>query len=230
MNLKEKVGSEIASRVKDGEVIGVGSGTTVDAAIRALGERVKNEGLSFEAVPTSHKTAVYCAEMGLKVLSPVSVEKLSWSFDGADEVDKDFRLIKGRGAAMLQEKILAVKSEDFCVIVDESKLVNSLGEKFPVPLEVIPEALPYVKGVLSKLGATEVAVRESAEKNRFATTDSGNCIIDARFSKIEDSLEGELSSIVGVVESGLFVRYATEILVAHSNGNIESRKPTRDAS
>lgn len=224
MNLKERVGIELVKTIQDGETIGAGTGTTVTAALDALSKRVKEEGLSVKVVPTSYQTAWRCAEIGLEVLSPLSVEMLSWSFDGADEVDPQLRLIKGRGGAMLQEKLIAAKSKRFVIAIDETKLVKRLGEKQPIPVEVVPGAVGLVTRQLKKLAATEVLVREAVAKNGPVITEAGNVILDARFSKIEDTLEQEIRSIIGVVESGLFIGYASEVLVGKADGSVERKK------
>lgn len=135
-------------------MLGVGTGTTVDAALTKIAERVRSEGLTVSVVPTSYETAWRCAEIGLTVVSPETVGVLSWGFDGADAVDPARRLIKGKGGALLKEKVLAKKCTRFVVIVDESKLVKDLAQACPIPVEVLPEALLLVQGNLRALGAT----------------------------------------------------------------------------
>ena len=138
--MKEKVAQEIARRVKDGDVIGVGTGTTVDAALTEIGKRVQQEGLRLTVVPTSLQSAWRCQELGLTVLYQAFNGHLSWGFDGADQVTKERWAIKGKGGAMLQEKILAKRCKKFIIIVDDTKVVSQLGAGCPVPVEVIPEA------------------------------------------------------------------------------------------
>ncbi len=216
--MKELVAAEIAKRVTDRSVIGVGTGSTVDLAIHAIGQRIKKEGLLVSCVVSSVDSANQCSAAGITVLSPFSNVEIAWGFDGADEVDPKLRLIKGRGGAMLQEKILAKRCKDFVIIVDESKLVKNLGEKFPVPVEIIPEAQEIVINALKKLGAVEVTLRTGSGKHGAVITEKGNCILDVKFKSIPDTMEQDIKSIVGVVDSGLFFGYATEVLVAEKGG------------
>lgn len=221
MNMKVKVGQEIAKRVKNGEILGVGTGSTVDAALTEIHKRVTAEGLNISVVPSSYETTMRCEEIGLNVLSPMYGKNISWGFDGADEVDPDLRLIKGRGGAMLQEKILARKCEKFVVIVDESKLVDKLCEKCAIPVEVVPQARYLVIDALKGLGASEISLREAVKKHGPVITEAGNFIIDVKFSKVSNSLEKELKSILGVVETGLFIDFADEVIVS-SDSEIRS--------
>ena len=218
MNMKEIVAQEIAKRVKTGDVIGVGTGTTVDAALAAIGERVKAEGLRVTVVPTSYQSAWRCQELGFTVMYPGYRGFLSWGFDGADQVTKARWAIKGKGGAMLQEKILAKRCKHFVVIADESKLVEALGVGCPIPVEVVPSALILAEEELRKAGATEVSIRSGTGKHGPVITEAGNLILDASFSKITEALEGEIKRITGVVESGLFIGYISEVLVAGASG------------
>jgi ribose 5-phosphate isomerase A len=216
--MKEKVAQEIAQRVKDGDVIGIGTGTTVDAALTAIGARVKQEGLKLTVVPTSLQSAWRCQELGFTVMSPAYYGHLSWGFDGADQVTKDRWAIKGKGGALLQEKILAKRCKKFIIIVDDSKVVAKLGVGCPVPVEVLPEGRILAEEGLRGLGATELVVRIGTGKHGPVITEGGNIIIDATFSSISENLEREIKKIVGVVDSGLFIGYATEVIVASASG------------
>jgi ribose 5-phosphate isomerase A len=216
--MKEIVGKEIAQRVQNGDVIGVGTGTTVDAALTEIGRRVREEGLAVAVVPSSYQTAWRCQELGISVLFSGYRDRISWGFDGADQVTKDRWAIKGRGGALLQEKILAARCKHFVLIVDETKVVSSLGAGCPVPVEVVPEALLIAEQSLRSLGATSLVVRSGSGKHGPIITERGNIIVDAEFGAIERSLESEIKKIVGVVESGLFIEYATEVVVAGAAG------------
>lgn len=216
--MKEIVAREIAARVKSGEIVGVGTGTTVDAALTEIGKRVRAEGLQLSVVPTSYQSAWRCQELGLTVMHPGYRGNLSWGFDGADQVNSAKWAIKGKGGAMLQEKILAKRCQSFILIVDESKVVPELGVGCAIPVEVIPEALSIVEEGLKRLGAKEISIRSGGGKHGPVITEQGNIILDASFSKIASHLEGEIKSIVGVVDSGLFIGYATEVLVAGGKG------------
>ncbi len=220
--VKELVANELAARVAAGEIIGIGAGTTVEAVLSALGERVKQEKLKFSVVPASIETALKAAAIGLHVLSPLAVSEISWGFDGADEVDPHKSLLKGRGGALLQEKILAEKCRRYVVIVDQSKLVQRLGERFPVPIEIVPGAISIVERELTRLGATSVELRPAQGKRGPVVTEGGNLIIDAGFTAVNAELNAALLQIVGVVETGIFIGYADEVMVGFSD-RVESR-------
>jgi ribose 5-phosphate isomerase A len=216
--MKEIVAKEIAKRVKDGDVIGVGTGTTVDAALTEIGKRVKAEGLRITVVPTSYQSAWRCQDLGFIVMYPGYRGHLSWGFDGADQVAKNRWAIKGKGGAMLQEKILAKRCTKFVLIVDETKVVETLGQGCPIPVEVVPEAVTLAEEGLKSLGATEVVIRVGTGKHGPVITERGNIILDATFSTVTDRLEADIKSIIGVVDSGLFINYATEVMVAKADG------------
>lgn len=216
--MKEIVAQEIAKRVKNGDIIGVGTGTTVEAALTAIGKRVAHEGLLVTVVPTSYQSAWRCQELGLTVMYTGYKGYLSWGFDGADQVTKDRWAIKGKGGALLQEKILAKRCKKFVLIVDETKVVPVLGVGCPVPVEVVPEALILAEDSLRSLGASEVTLRSGSGKHGPTITERGNIILDATFPRIDERLEREIKSRVGIVDSGLFIGYASEILVATRQG------------
>ena len=216
--MKEIVAQEIAKRVKDGDVLGVGTGTTVDAALTEIGKRVKSEGLRITVVPTSYQSAWRCQELGFIVMYPGYRGHLSWGFDGADQVNKAKWAIKGKGGAMLQEKLLAKRCKKFVIIVDESKVVPELGIGCPIPLEVIPESLVLVEEALRAVGAHEVTIRTGTGKHGPVITERGNIILDATFAKVTETLEKDIKAIIGVVDSGLFIGYASEVLVAGAQG------------
>jgi ribose 5-phosphate isomerase A len=210
---KEEVAKQISLKVKENDVIGIGSGSTCYLAIQAIGARINEEGIKCTGIPTSAEVALACASAGIPTTTLLQVRP-DWSFDGADEVDPSRNLIKGRGGAMFREKILISASSKTFILVDQSKLVSRLGEKFPVPVEVSPEAVHIVEERLSSLGAVEVTLRVAVKKDGPVITENGNFIFDARFSHIEDSLEREIKRITGVIESGLFLSYEPEVLVA----------------
>ncbi len=216
--MKEIVAAELAKRVKDGDRIGVGTGSTVDAALIKIGERIKAEKLNVQVVPTSIQSAWRCQEMGLTVLHPAYYGDLSWGFDGADAVDNNLWLIKGKGGAMLQEKILAARCKEFIVIVDDSKLTDNLARACAIPVEVIPEARIVVEKGLQKLGATEIILRPATGKHGPIITEAGNIILDVQMPSISQDMESKIKSIVGVVESGLFIGYSDEVIVASKDG------------
>ncbi|MBX7136562.1 MAG: ribose-5-phosphate isomerase RpiA [Oligoflexia bacterium] len=217
--MKELVAKEIAAKVKDGDLIGVGTGSTVDLAIDELAKRIVTEKLQVHALPTSYQTAWRCQQAGIKVVDPHYRGDLSWGFDGADAVDSKLRAIKGKGGAMLKEKIMAVRCRTYYLVIDESKLFSTLEEsKCPVPVEVVPEALSLVEQELARIGARSVTLRTGSGKHGPIVTEAANLILDAVFPSFSDKLEAEIKSIVGVVESGLFFGLADYALVAGKAG------------
>jgi len=210
---KQKVADEIAMRVKDGDILGVGSGSTVYVALLAIAKRIKEEGLKVKAIPTSIEISLFCAKLGIP-LTTLFENKPDWLFDGADEVDPDKSLIKGRGGAMFKEKLLISSSPKNYIIVDDSKLVKKLGTNFPVPIEVFPTALLHVEEELKKIGASELQLRPAKGKDGPIITENANLILDARFHDIGKDMERSIKSITGVIESGLFINYNVEILMA----------------
>jgi ribose 5-phosphate isomerase A len=210
---KQKVADKIAAKVKDGDVLGVGSGSTSYMALVAIAKKIKEEGLNVKAIPTSIEITMMCSNLGVPVTSLFEYRP-DWYFDGADEVDPNHSLIKGRGGAMFKEKLLMSSSPVNYIIVDESKLVKKLGTNFPVPIEVFPAALLHVERELKQFGATNLALRPAKGKDGPVITENGNLILDAKFDTINNDLEQQIKSITGVIENGLFIGYNVEILVA----------------
>jgi ribose 5-phosphate isomerase A len=210
---KEKAAAELAARVRDGEVIGFGSGSTAYLTILAIGARIQAEGLRITAIPTSLETSLVCANLGIPTAS-LAQQRPDWAFDGADEVDPQRSLIKGRGGAMFREKMIIASAPKTFIVVDRSKLVERLGQKFPVPVEAHPEAVNLAERGLARLGAQEIVLRMARAKDGPVITESGNFILDARFDPIEPGLERAIKALVGVIESGLFVGYPVEVVVA----------------
>ncbi|MGI8313518.1 ribose 5-phosphate isomerase A [Halobacillus mangrovi] len=208
---KNKVAERVSRFVKDGDVIGVGSGSTSFLAVRAIAERVRQEKLDILTIPTSHEALLNCTALGLKTTS-LAAERPDWAFDGADEVDSNKRLIKGRGGAMFAEKLVMASAPMTYILVDESKFVSRLGEKFAVPIEVDPRAVHLVETELNNLQTLEVQLRMAKSKDGPVITEAGNLILDARFQEITTDMERELSAIPGVIETGIFTGYSVEIL------------------
>jgi ribose 5-phosphate isomerase A len=210
---KEKVAHEIAAKVKDGDILGVGSGSTVYLALLAIAERIKTEKLNVKAIPTSLEISMFCSKLGIPLTS-LFEHKPDWLFDGADEVDPKKSLIKGRGGAMFKEKLLISSSPVNYIIVDDSKIVDKIGTNFPIPIEVFPQALLHVEEGLKKLGANSIVLRPAVGKDGPIISENDNLILDCRFTEVNDDLEKDIKSITGVIESGLFIGYNLEILVA----------------
>lgn len=228
-NPKEILGRFIATQITPGSIIAVGTGSTVDAVVRAIGMRIAEEKFSITVVPTSIETALLCASVGCTVLSPHAIPtEIAWGFDGADEVDDRLRLIKGLGGALLREKIVASHCRSFTILVDESKLVHRLGERCAVPVEIIPEAVSLVTRELRALGATDITLRDGRSgKHGPAITEAGNAILDARFSEITGELPRHIKGIVGVVEHGIFVDRCDQVIIASPDGLITERLSPR---
>ena len=222
--LKEMVALEAAKMVGDGAIVGLGTGSTAALVIAELGRKVREEGLGIIGIPTSYQAAVIAREHGISARALDDVSKIDIAIDGADEVDPNKNLIKGRGAAHTREKIVDSWAELFVVVIDESKLVGHLGEKFPVPVEVLPFALQPVMKMLQGLGGNPV-LRMGVKKDGPIITDQGNMVIDVRFAEVKAPkvLEMQLNNIPGVVENGLFVGLAHVILVGAIE---EGGKPT----
>lgn len=210
---KEQVAKGIAAKLKDGDVIGVGSGSTVYLTLFAIAERIKKDNLRIQAIPSSHEISMTCIQLAIPQTSLLD-KKPDWTFDGADEVDPAKNLIKGRGGAMFKEKLLIRNSAKVFIIVDESKFVERLGSKFPIPIEVFPTSLLYVEQEIKSLGAIDVQLRMAKGKDGPVITENGNFIIDAWFDSVENQLENHIKAITGVIESGLFLGYDIEILVS----------------
>jgi ribose 5-phosphate isomerase A len=214
--LKRSVAKAAIRFIKDGEIIGVGTGSTADYFIDQLGalkHRIAG------AVPSSERSAIRLAHHGIRLFDLNDIETLSVYVDGADQIDSEFSMIKGGGGALTREKIVAAVAQTFVCIADESKKVDELGG-FPLPVEVIPIARAYVMRQLASYGTPKV-------RSGF-TTDNGNVIIDVHDPRIDDarSVEQRIDSIAGVVTNGLFAaRGADILLLGTANGVIESRRP-----
>lgn len=216
MDGKERAGIWGAAQITDGMIVGLGTGSTAAYFVRALAQRIRDEGLKIQMASSSFSTVLLAEELGLPLLPLEQVRRLDVYADGADEVDPQKRLIKGRGAAMVREKILAHSASRFLVLIEPVKCVERLGVRFPVPVEVLPFAYHLARYELLGLGASSVSLRMATEKDGPVITDQGNFVIDARFPKSLDvaSLDGPLNSIPGVVGHGLFAQYTSRTTVA----------------
>jgi ribose 5-phosphate isomerase A len=227
--MKEAAGKAVVdTMVKSGMKLGLGTGSTAIYAVRRVGELMAQGRLKdISAFATSFQTEIECEKLGIPFFTLNSRELsggLDLTIDGADEVDPQNRLIKGGGGAMLIEKLAAYVSASFAIIVDESKIVESIGKGFPVPVEVVPEARVQAARMLEKLGAN-VILREALRKAGPVITEHGNLILDIRFGSPVDPvvMEIELNKIPGVVENGFFTRNPPVVFIARSNGTIETR-------
>lgn len=216
---KEQIAEKIAKKVKEGDVIGFGSGSTSYLAALAIGKKIEEENLNILAIPTSYEMKMVCYDLKIPTTT-ILAHRPDWSFDGADEVEKKTnRIIKGRGAAMFKEKLNMANSAITYILVDNSKMVEKLGEKFSIPIEVFPEALNSVKEALKDFGATEMILRKAEKKDGPILTENNNFILDTKFVEIYDGLEEDIKTITGVIESGLFTDYPVEIMCDEEEKN-----------
>ena len=211
--------------VKDGQVVGLGTGSTASHFIKLLGEQVKN-GLRVRGIPTSVRSRELAESLGIPLTTLDECQEIAVTVDGADEVDPQLRLIKGGGGALLREKIVASATQQMVVVADATKQVQRLG-KFPLPVEVIKFAQALVAKRISALGAA-VQLRTGTDGKPFMT-DENNHILDCRFGEIQDpdGLARQLSDMPGVVEHGLFIGMASVVLFARGSEIVELRAASK---
>ena len=213
--MKRRAGERAAEMVADGAVVGLGTGSTAAQAIAALGRAVA-DGLDVVGIPTSYQSRERALEAGIPLTDLDAVETVDVAIDGADQV-ADGALVKGGGAAHAREKIVDAAADRFVVVVDPTKEVATLDH--PVPVEVLPAARTTVAGTVEELGG-DPELRAATEKDGPVVTDNGNLVLDCDFGPIEDpaALADDLASIPGVVEHGLFVGMADELIVGQADG------------
>lgn len=218
---KKRAAKTAAKHVKDGFVVGLGTGTTASYAIREIGSRIRNENIVVYGIPTSHQAAFLAIHEKIKLVTLDEHSAVNLTIDGADQIDKKLNVIKGGGAAMTREKIVASASANYIIVADESKLVEVLGVGQPVPIEVLPFAVTYVRKCLEKI-AKKVTIREGSGKAGPLLTDNGNFIVDVDFGPILDpsGLNATISSIPGTVETGLFVRMLKMAYIGEKSGHV----------
>lgn len=216
------------SFVEDGMKVGLGTGSTAAWMVRCLAERIREEGLRVQGVPTSTRTAQLAAQLGIKVISLDEAKWLDLTIDGADEFDPQLALIKGGGAALLQEKIVATASDQMIVIADAAKEVANLGT-FPLPVEIIPFGWQTTKALVEELLVgmdvlnREVTLRMNGEAPLM--TDESNLILDLHLKRINNprQLAMVLNQIPGVVENGLFIDICDIVIIGHGDGKVVVR-------
>ena len=216
---KQQAGEAAANLVQDGMVVGLGTGSTAAYAIEALGHRVVTEGLRICGIPTSAQTMAQARSARIPLTTFAEHLEIDLTIDGADEIlPGPLYLIKGRGGALLREKIVAASSKRMVVVADGSKLVKTLGELCSVPTEIVPFGWEATQKRLERLDAQPV-LRRAADQKPFIT-DGGHYILDCAFGAIADPKEiaHHLDHVVGLVEHGLFLKFATEAIVASADG------------
>ncbi len=213
---KRQAGVAAADEVRDGMALGLGSGSTVFFFLEELGRRVQH-GLRIVGIPTSTSTAQLAGQFGIPLTTFDDRRELDLDVDGADEVDPDLNRIKGHGGALLREKIIAQAARRRLIIVDETKISPRLGNTV-LPVEVVPFARALAEHELHRLGG-QPRLRLAAGGQPFVT-DNANWILDCRFGPIADPawLEGEINRVPGVMENGLFIALADEVVVARGSG------------
>lgn len=211
-NAKDRIAQKMSERLRDGDVVGVGSGSTSLLTLHALVGSAQKHGWRFTAITTSLEMEINCANLGVPT-SDLLQQRPDWSFDGADEVDDALNMIKGRGGAMLREKIIMASSPERYLVVDRSKMVKKLGERTPIPLEVVPESLRLVEFQLGKsFDVASSSLRMAEGKDGPVVTENRNLILDVTFTDVRPELDAELNSVIGVVGTGLFVGFRPTIV------------------
>ena len=214
--MKQAVAAAATEQIQSGMVVGLGSGSTAALMIQALGAKLRSGELTdVVGVTTSFQGEVLAAELGIPLKSLNAIERIDLAIDGADEVDPAFQLIKGGGACHVQEKLVAVRAERFVVVVDSTKLVDTLNLGFLLPVEVLPGAWRQVQDQLAMMAGT-ANLRMAVKKAGPVVTDQGNLVLDVKFAggiSEPASLEAAINNLPGVLENGLFVNITDQVLV-----------------
>lgn len=221
--MKQAVAEAAVAQIRDGMVVGLGSGSTAALMIQGLGARLAAGQLhDIVGVTTSFQGEVLAAELGIPLRALNAIDRIDLAIDGADEVDPSFQLIKGGGACHVQEKLVADRAERFIVVVDSTKLVQRLNLDFLLPVEVLPGAWVQVQSRLKSMGGV-AELRMATRKAGPVVTDQGNLVLDVRFEAgISDpiALERDINNLPGVLENGLFVNLADEVLVGEISDGV----------
>ena len=222
---KRRAALEAVKHVKDGFVVGLGSGSTAAFAIREIGQLIKQKGIHVMGVPSSSQSYQLAVAYGVPLTTLDEHPVLDLDIDGADEVDRELNLIKGGGGALTREKVLASASKEVIIVADETKLVDKLGSTFKVPLEVLPFAMATATVAIERLGGNPL-LRASKGKVGAAVTDNGNYLIDVDFGPIGNAkeLNQQLKFIPGIVETGLFIGLTDRVYLGKKDGIVELKK------
>lgn len=209
--MKKRAGEKAAEFVKEGMLLGLGSGSTVYYTLKKLGERVA-EGLNIKGIPSSRRTEKWANEFGIPLTTFAEVQQLDLAIDGANEVDQHFNLIKGGGGSLVREKIVNTSSKEVIIVTDPSKMVSELG-KFPLPVEVVPFGWEVTAERIEELGGSP---KLRMKENEAFISDNGNYILDCKFDSIlhPEELHHNLKALLGVVETGLFFNMVDTVIVA----------------
>lgn len=223
MNDKELVARHAAALVQDDMLVGLGTGSTANYFIDELARRRNEEGLKVTTAASSVASTIKAQELGLPLVSIEHLSRLDFYVDGADEVTPEMVLLKGRGSDLVREKLMAKASDKFLVLVDQSKLVGRIGEKFPIPVEVMPFAWQLARRTLESLGGRG-NLRQNASRDGLAVTSHGSLVLDMTFEPTLGSkmLDEMLNATPGVVEHGIFRGLASAVFIAE-NGRVQER-------
>jgi ribose 5-phosphate isomerase A len=218
INSKKIAADKALTYIKDGMILGLGTGSTAYWAIEGIGEKIKKEGLKVSAIATSVQSENQARDLGIPIVSFAEIDRIDLTIDGADEADLQRNLIKGGGGALLREKIVASNSRQLFIIVDQHKLVDCLG-KFELPVESVIFGWEKTFTKLADLGSFP---RLRSIQDKPFITDNGNYIIDCAFKKIPHPvlLHDQINAITGVVDNGLFINLASKIIVGYDNGEV----------
>jgi ribose 5-phosphate isomerase A len=218
MNDKELVAQQALQYVSENMIIGLGTGSTANCFIDALAKRNKEEKLNIRTVSSSVVSMIKAKEVGLPIIAMEQINEIDLYIDGADEITPDLTLLKGRGYDLVREKLLARSAKKFIVIADESKIVENIGDNFPVPSEVQPFAWELVKNILMKKGTGDIRINSA--KDGYAITSCGNFVLDFNYTeKNIEKLNALLCQTPGIVEHGIFYNIAHGALIS-SNGKV----------
>jgi ribose 5-phosphate isomerase A len=227
---KRAAGRCAADLVESGAIVGLGTGSTVYFVLERLSERIRTEGLVIQGVPTSVDTEAKAGTFGIPLTTLNDVTAIDLTIDGADEIDADYQMIKGAGGALLREKVVASISERVVTVVGADKVVERLGTTFDLPVEVLPFARAVVQRRIEAMGGSPSLRMGKADATEVFLTDNGNEILDVHYDAgIADAagLERALAEIPGIVESGLFIGLASDMVVGHEDGSarLSSKSP-----
>lgn len=224
MNDKQLIAKHAADQVTDGMLVGLGTGSTANCFIEELAHRSREQGLKVSTVSSSIVSASKAQQLGLPIMGFEQVSHIDLYVDGADEVSPELTLLKGQGADLVREKLLATACDRFLVLIESNKLVQRIGQRFPIPIEVMPFAWQLVKKLLETNGG-HGDLRQNASKNGFVISSAGNLILDMNFGTHSDAkaLNDTLNGIPGIVEHGIFYGLATTVLIG-VNGEVQERQ------
>ena len=221
--MKQIVANSAIKEVESDMILGLGSGSTSALMIKSLADEIRSGKLkNIKGVATSFQSEVLALELDIPLIDLASVSQIDLAIDGADEVDPRFQLIKGGGACHVREKLVASKANQLLIVVDETKIVESLNLSFPLPVEVLPNAWKQVKDVISEMNGNST-LRMATKKAGPVVTDQGNLILDVKFNdgiKNPKEIEMSINNIPGVLENGLFVDLTDKVLVGKIENNI----------